>query len=628
MKRHQNKFEIDLFKEFKENILNIDPVSFCENNLTLDGKPFRLNGNGYKPFADIYRYIGLKAIEPNAKPILLVKGRQVGATTMAAALECYFMACGLFGNNNRSPMRLAHLFPTLSMAAAYTKTKLDPMVNAAKPLHGVLRNDGTPKSYVENALDTSSPANNNLHFKQFWGGNQIFIESTGIDGDRIRGRTMDCAFFDEIQDIPKLAIGAVSKVLAQAQYGYVGEGVQVLFGTPKQKGTAYWEMWKKSHQHYYHLHCENCEEYFPLYRPDVDWEEIWLFGFTVRCTDCGHEQDKRDAAERGKWIPIEGTEIIEGTHPPQEAQYIGYHINQLYIPHFTKETIIKQKPENNPINTERIYQNEVLGEFFDGEGGTISIEEIHERCADDRKITKSIDRSNGIRAYVGFDWGQRGDLDQLAGRQRGQSYSCAVVLTAETPQLFKVEFATRLKRNDLTTKVEVVDELFRRYGVHLAVGDIGDAYDLTHVLQRKYNERFLASRAAPKVVGHIKYTRDIFPKEIVFERNYYISELMGLLKSGNVKFPYGSYEQISWLVHHCCSMEVKVTMNRQGDPVRHYVKGPSPNDGFMALLNAYIAYKFDITQGFSIRQPQYMKYDKAREKHRIPAVTGYIPRFR
>ncbi len=612
----------DIFNQFRNNIVNIDPVAFCENHLTLDGKPFRLNGNGYKPFADIYRYIGLKAIEPDAKPVVLVKGRQVGATTMAAALECYFMSCGLFGTHGRPPMRLAHLFPTLSMAAAYTKTKLDPLISSAKPVPGVLRSDGTLKTYVEVAQDTSSPANDNLHFKQFIGGNQIFVESTGLDGDRIRGRTIDSGFFDEVQDIPKIAIGAVTKVLAQAQYGLVGQGIQVYFGTPKQKGSGYWDMWQMSQQNYYHLHCERCEKFFPLYRPDVDWETIWIHGHIVKCTHCGHEQDKRLAADRGRWIPVGGP--ANGTH-----KYVGYHINQLYIPRFKKETILDMKPEHNPINTERIFQNEVLGEFYDGEGGTISPEEIHEKCADlQRKFSVQISTSDNKRTYAGFDWGQRGDLDQLSGRQRGQSYSCAVILTAESPYLFNIEFATRLKRNDVQTKEDIVEEMFRRYSVHLAVGDIGDAYDLTHILQRKYDERFLASRAAPRVNGYIKLARDIFPKEIVFERDYYISELMGMLKNGNIRFPYGSYEQIRWLVNHCCSMEVKVTTNRQGDPVRHYVKGPTPNDGFMALLNAYIAYKCDVSAGFVIRQPGMMHHDVARQKQRIPAVTGYCPRMR
>ena len=85
----------DLFEQLREGLLAIDPVAFCEKYLTLDGKPFRLNGNGYKPFADIYRYIGIKALEKDSKPVVLVKGRQVGATTMAAALELFFMTSGM-----------------------------------------------------------------------------------------------------------------------------------------------------------------------------------------------------------------------------------------------------------------------------------------------------------------------------------------------------------------------------------------------------------------------------------------------------------------------------------------------------------------------------------------------------
>jgi hypothetical protein len=38
-----------------------------------------------------------------------------------------------------------------------------------------------------------------------------------------------------------------------------------------------------------------------------------------------------------------------------------------------------------------------------------------------------------------------------------------------------------------------------------------------------------------------------------------------------------------------------------GQPVKTYIKGPSPNDGLMALMYAYMAYKFDATKGFSIK---------------------------
>lgn len=427
-----------LFSDFQSRILNIDPVTFVEQNLTLDGKPFRLNGNGYKPFADIYRYIGLKAIEPGSKPVVLVKGRQVGATTMAAALECYFTACGLYGNSGRPPMRIMHAFPVIKLATAYVKDKLNPIISTSKPVPGAFKQNGMLKSFMECKLDTSSQSNDSQSFKKFLGGNQVWIESTGLNGDRLRGLTIDCLFMDEYQDMFKEAVGAASKILSQAKYGTPSKGVRVYFGTPKTKGGMYWDTWQSSTQQYYHLKCEKCNSYFPLYRPDVNWEDIWLYGFIVKCTDCGHEQDKRQAAEYGKWIALNNED---------DSSFIGYHINQLYIPTFPKEAIIGEKPENNPHNSERTYMNEVLGEFFDGEGGTVSVEEIREKCGDTN--LRMVDRiySTEKRMYAGFDWGQKAMLDQLAGKKQGRSYSCGVILSADGPSLFSVNFAMRFKKN-------------------------------------------------------------------------------------------------------------------------------------------------------------------------------------
>lgn len=907
----------ELFYQFQDSLFRMDPVYFCAKYLKVDGKPLDLVGTGYKPFQDIYRYIGISAIEKNSKPIVMVKGRQVGATTMAAALECYFIGCGRFGTHGRSPMRMMHLFPTLSLAAAYTKDKLDPMIGQAAPVPGTLKKNGLPKSFMENIFDSGSPANDSMHFKKFMHGNQIWIESTGLDGDRIRGRmlnletelptpdqgfvklkdlkegdklfdengnvcnvtklhpidenpesyritfddgtiieacaehlwfinnlslvkntkfifehkdetlilqsflpknfnienipvkqstfsikdivkidplpmrcitvdspshlylvtrsyipthnTIDCAMFDECfphdqlidtnigkikigkvidlfnnnkaplintynentgifeyksitnawnrgkrkviqvqlnnrkikctpnhpflttkgwvkakdlvpgnivltssitdnvagtisvtsvtllnkevdvydievkdnhnfiacfarnvknntgvivhncQDMTDLAIGAATKVLAKANYGSTGQGLQVYFGTPKTKGGSYWEMWQNSSQQYFHLRCEKCGSYFPLYRPDTNWEDVWIYGMTVRCTDCAHEQDKNEAVERGKWIPLNN---------PDECDFVGYHFNQLYIPTFTRETVIKAKPDRSPINTERVYMNEVLGEFYDGEGGTITTEQIRTKCIDkNRKMVKYIHTDAGKRVYAGFDWGQRGALEQLSGRggKKG-SYSCAVILTVQD-NLFNVEFCTRLMKADPETKEGSVEEMFRRYNMTLAVGDIGDAYDLTHRMQRTYDERFLASRSQHKVIGHVKYMSDIWPKTIIFEKDYYIGELLGLLKEGRIKFPGGHYHKIEWLIEHCASMDIKVTKDKSGEPLKKYVKGSGANDGLMALLNAYLAWKFDVTQGFTIANPLHMKYEIATEASPVQAIIGYIPRM-
>src|SRR5690606_23634684 len=129
---------------------------FCESYLTLDGQPFRLNGSGYKPFSDMYRYIGVKALERDAKPVILVKGRQVGGTTMATAIQLYFMCSGLFGVGGSPPIRVMHAFPSLLQAKAHSKTKLNPMIVGAKPAPSYGNTKGPTKSIIQSCLDPNN----------------------------------------------------------------------------------------------------------------------------------------------------------------------------------------------------------------------------------------------------------------------------------------------------------------------------------------------------------------------------------------------------------------------------------------------------------------------------------------
>ena len=607
----------------------MDPVAFTESHLTLDGKDFTLHGNGYKPFADIYRYIGIKALEPDAKPVIMVKGRQVGATTMASALEMYFMGSGLFGDGFRPPIRVIHAFPQLELAAAYSKTKLNQMISQAKIPEGT--KDGKagsrPKSYMQQLLDTTTATNDSLHFKQFNGGNHLWIESTGVDADRIMGRTADIIFFDEVQKTTSQAIGNALKILTTAKYGRPSKGVQIYFGTPRRKGSDFHKMWQTSSQQYYYLGCEKCKEHFPLYTPGTDdWEKVWIYGKVVKCSHCGHEQDKLEAQERGKWV------ALKDPNDP-DCEMIGFHINQLYMPMFTREDIEKEKPGRHPINTERVFMNEVLGEFYQGDASPMSPDEVRNFCADfERRFSPRILPVKGPAisqqlVVLGIDYGARSDLEQLADPERvkpaGQSYSTAVVLQTKGPNLLSIEFATKFKRNDPESKKGIIDQLMRQYNVHLAIGDIGYSNDFSSLLHNTYGDRYLVSRAHNKVNEHVKFNHEAFPKEIIFERDYYISELYEQMKKGMIRFPFGDYEKIAWLIDHCCSMELKPSISKYGDHTVHYVKGGTPNDGFMALLNAYLAYKFLVSRGFTNNNPA-MQNTKNLTKPMV--LSGFVPR--
>jgi hypothetical protein len=197
MTHPQQKEFNETFEKLKTGLLNLDPVYFIENNLTIDGKPFRLHGNGYKPFVDIYRYIGIKALEPDAKPCVFLKARQVGGTVMACCIELYFMASGFFGVNGKPPMRVMHAFPQLGLAYSFSKTKLSNMISSAMPEPRPLNARTKPKSVIEAKFDKTMSANDSLTLKQFENGNHLWIESTGLTGDRVRGRTVDALFFDE-----------------------------------------------------------------------------------------------------------------------------------------------------------------------------------------------------------------------------------------------------------------------------------------------------------------------------------------------------------------------------------------------------------------------------------------------
>ena len=72
-------------------------------------------------------------------------------------------------------------------------------------------------------------------------------------------------------------------------------------------------------------------------------------------------------------------------------------------------------------------------------------------------------------------------------------------------------------------------------------------------------------------------------------------------------------------------MEIKPSISRMGEPSVHYVKGSTPNDGFMALLNAYIAYKFLITNGFHNNNP-ILQVANFKQIKKPLIASGFIPR--
>jgi len=581
-----------LFEQLKTSFLEFDPAHFVQNKLTLDGAEFSVLNNGWKFMADIYRYIALQATRKDGKPVVIKKGRQVGATVMAGALDLFFTNSGLFDKPN---VRVVHLFPALGQVKKFSQDKLETLIRTSKD------------DFINKNKLISSNSVDNLTMKQFNKGT-LWIDSLGTDGDRIRGMTADIVFFDEVQDMFGHAIGNATKILTAAKYGPTGQGVQIYFGTPKRKGSYFSTIWDMSDQRYYHLGCINCNETYPFYLPEDDrWKSIWLHDNIIQCPLCGTKQKKVEATERGRWV---------GSKDTENCEFVGFHINQLYIPYFTRENIDKLMPENNPAQTERIWRNEVIGEFYSGAGSPLTKAEIYNLCRDpDRTFAKKISAREKT-VYLGVDWGGKDDDPNSKG---GQSYSCVVVLSASPDGTLSIEHAHKLRKNDFSFKKETIKEMYRRFGVQRGVSDWFFGQDVVGDLQSLYREKFLGAQGSGSLIKPIKYREDELI--ISYNKDLLIDELFDLFRKGKVRFPWKSYEYLEWLIDHCTSMESKVRITG-GQPIKTFVKGSGPNDGLMALMYAYIAYKFDVTKGFTIkpgleRKSDYLRSTLASVKRRM-----------
>lgn len=607
------------FEDLKKEVLKVDPVFFASEYLTIDGKPLELGGGtGWKFLADIYRYIATKALGPNGKPVVCVKARQVGATTMATALELYFCTSGLFGNSrDRPPIRILHCFPALALVQKFAKDKLSTMMRTSNNNYVLKQSLSLDNETGRRRIDVPDDT---LTEKQFKNENKLWIDSNANDAQRLHGMSLDGIFYDEVQRMNQDDIGNSKRTLTAARYGPKGQGIQLYFGTPLQRGSNFHKMWDVSDKRYYHLHCENCSEYFMLYTPgNDDWEKIWLFENIVECPKCRHQQDKVQAVERGKWVPSQ-IQLPDGSEP----QCVGFHFNQLLIPYFHKETILKEKPGIHQTNSERIWQNEILGEFYSGSDLPMSEEEIYKYCRDvnkkisfgappaPRNINYKVINNYHSPTFMGIDWGEKNDTFNSRG---GKSFSSVVVISISKDGTMHIENAFKLKRNNFQHKKDVVDEMFRRFNIQIAVADLGHANDIVPELQREYGSRVIGCLSSGSLINPVKY--DPEDLRLICNPHIMLEDLFNNMRKSKVMFPWASYEQIQWLIEHCCSMEKEIR-TFQGRVITRYVKGSGPNDGLMSLMYAYLAYKFYLTQGFKIKPHQINATSKG-------PILAYLP---
>lgn len=606
----------DIFNEIKRDISIIDPVSFAENNLTIDGKPFDLSGSGWKYMAEIYRSVSAQVENKEAKPIILLKGRQVGATIMAGVLSLHMASSGLYGTESeKPPIRVMHVFPDLKRCGVYAKDILANLISGAKDNYV-----GKRALKVARTVDLEDTQTQ----KNFIGMSKIRVDSIGKSGDRIRGSTQDVLLYDECQDMTRSAIENTLKVLTATPYGAPTKGVQVFFGTPKHSGSFFWTLWEESDQRFYQLRCKHCDHYFFLYNlENDDWNEIWIKENLIKCPSCLKTQDKREAVDLGRWI---ATRPTNAKGEPQK--YIGYHFNMMLSPLFTKENVLEYWPQHNKNASERAWRNETKGQFYSASEVPITLEELYANALDEsRGVAKSITNPAGKNFFLGMDWGEKVESDADLEVKRGKSFTCAVIMSVDHTGVLTVENAVRLKKNDPDYKMNVVRKLIADFHIDQSAADFYYGNDFVRLVQHNegLKDKFLGCTNLSNSKRAFSYDeKDLM---VGVNKDQVLDEIFALFKRGRIKIPAkgDSLELLGWLVDHITSMETH-TKTKDGIVLKTYKKGVIQNDGLMALMYAYTAYKFMVTRKFTEQNTEGV--NKKKQEDVVVPIVGYVPRMR
>jgi hypothetical protein len=425
------------------------------------------------------------------------------------------------------------------------------------------------------------------------------------------------------QDMTRSAIENTLKVLTATPYGAPTKGVQVFFGTPKHSGSYFWTLWEESDQRFYQLRCKHCDHYFFLYNLDNDdWNDTWIKENLIKCPSCLKTQDKRESVDLGRWIPTRPT---NAKGEPQK--FIGYHFNMMLSPLFTKENVLDYWPTHNKNASERAWRNETKGQFYSASEVPITLEEVYAHALDEsRGVAKSITNPAGKNFFLGMDWGEKVESDEDLEVKRGKSFTCAVILSVDHTGTLTIENAVRLKKNDPDYKMNVVRKLMSDFHIDQAAADFYYGNDFVRLVQHNegLKDKFLGCTNLSNSKRAFSYdAKDLM---VGINKDQVLDEIFALFKRGKIKIPAkgDSLELLGWLVDHITSMETH-TKTKDGIVLKTYKKGVVQNDGLMALMYAYTAYKFMVTRKFT--EQKIDGVNKKKQDDIVVPIVGYIPRM-
>lgn len=404
--------------------LSITRSEVAERILRLNGAAYTLSD--YPMFVDILN-------SPYDKR-LMRSGRQVSkTTTMGAditisAVEAPYTNC-LYCNSSQSQTR------------SFSNTKLAPFIRQS-PL-------------IFNSFFKSKNVIDNVFEKHLSNCSTIEMSYFCDVADRVRGKSAQAMYLDEVQDMLWEAMIDAQECLSAARYPKI-----MYAGTSKSTITPLEELWKQSTQKEWLIRCDGCGKYNRPGRRNIG--KIGLI-----CANCG----KALNTYNGFWYSFGESKFIDGYWIPQI-------IMPMHCCHEGKWVRLLEKLETYP---DVKFDNEVMG-LPNGEGDTPITEEMLKNiCIPGLKvydIAKPENVGGADFVVAGIDWGGGG----AAGTSRTTLH---IYAGRSSPPLYTCVFGRIYTEGEPLRHVDDIAKIVSRFGCRAVYADHGGGNFAMSILRDK-----------------------------------------------------------------------------------------------------------------------------------------------
>lgn len=234
--------------------------------------------------------------------------------------EALLNVIGYFADQEPAPQLM--LQPTVEMAEAFSKERIEPMFQASPGLVGKLEEGKDGRGSAKKSSTT-------IRMKHYPGGYLALVGANSPAG--LASRPIRVLLCDEVDRYGTTKEGDPLKLAIQRTQNFANRKI-VLVSTPTVKGISKIDDWfERSDKRYYYVKCPHCGHEHKL-----EWKNVlWATGedgkpdpmtAAMYCPECG-------AQERGAYKP--NPQMLECGRWIAEnpgAKVRGYHCNALYSP--------------------------------------------------------------------------------------------------------------------------------------------------------------------------------------------------------------------------------------------------------------------------------------------------------